>query len=132
MHADYYQSTLYPLKDKVLKIVGDFSADFYLTGGAALSRAYLFHRYSDDLDFFVNGVNDFKSRVNSLIRVFSESGLKFNTSVADEGFARIFIIEGDSTLKLDFVKYSFPETRIHYTLNVKPKEVKIYRFENQF
>jgi hypothetical protein len=103
MHADYYQSTLYPLQDKVLKIVGESSADFYLTRGTALSRAYLFHRYSDDLDFFVNGVIDFKSKVNTLIKEFSESGFKFDIPVADEGFARIFIIEEDCTLKIDFV-----------------------------
>jgi len=103
MHADYYQSTLYPLQDKVLKIVGDLSGDFYLTGGTVLSRAYLFHRFSDDLDFFVNGVMDFKLKVNALIKGFSESGLKFDVSLADEGFARIFIIEGDCTLKIDFV-----------------------------
>jgi len=103
MHADYYQNTLYPLQDKVLKMVGDLSGDFYLTGGTALSRAYLFHRYSDDLDFFVNGVNDFKLRVNTLIRGFYESGFRFDVSVADEGFARIFIFEEDCTLKLDFV-----------------------------
>ena len=29
---------------------------FYLTGGTALGRCYLNHRYSDDLDFFVNDV----------------------------------------------------------------------------
>ena len=103
MHADYYQNILYPLQDKVLKIVGESSAGFYLTGGTALSRAYLFHRYSDDLDFFVNGVMDFKSKVNTLIKEFSESGFKFDIPVADEGFARIFIIEGDCTLKIDFV-----------------------------
>jgi hypothetical protein len=103
MHADYYQNTLYPLQDKVLKIVGNLSAEFYLTGGTALSRAYLFHRYSDDLDFFVNDVHDFKSRINSLIRGFSEAGLKFDVSVADEGFARILITEGVCILKLDFV-----------------------------
>ncbi|MCD4795127.1 MAG: nucleotidyl transferase AbiEii/AbiGii toxin family protein [Bacteroidales bacterium] len=27
---------------------------FYLTGGTALVRFYLNHRYSEDLDFFVN------------------------------------------------------------------------------
>jgi len=27
---------------------------FYLTGGTAASRGYLGHRFSDDLDFFVN------------------------------------------------------------------------------
>jgi hypothetical protein len=31
-----------------------FAQAFYLTGGTALAGFYLFHRYSDDLDFFTN------------------------------------------------------------------------------
>lgn len=50
----YYTDTLYPLQDKVLKIIDALGTPFYLTGGTALSRCYLHHRYSDDLDFFVN------------------------------------------------------------------------------
>jgi predicted nucleotidyltransferase component of viral defense system len=51
MHDDYYGNILYPLQYKVLEIVAELPVDFYLTGGTALSRAYLNHRYSDDLDF---------------------------------------------------------------------------------
>jgi hypothetical protein len=35
----------------VLEIINNLDVDFYLTGGTALSRFYLNHRYSDDLDF---------------------------------------------------------------------------------
>lgn len=50
----YYNDTLYPLQDNVLKLVDELQTPFYLTGGTALSRCYFNHRYSDDLDFFVN------------------------------------------------------------------------------
>lgn len=103
MHDDYYQNTLYPLQDKVLEIIGNLPVGFYLTGGTALSRAYLHHRYSDDLDFFVNGVTDFKSQVNKVIKALPKFGHHIETTVADEGFARIFVFEGDNSLKLDFV-----------------------------
>ena len=103
MHDDYYQNTLYPLQDKILEIVGKLPVEFYLTGGTALSRAYLHHRYSDDLDFFVNNVNDFKSQVNTIIKALTQSSLSFNTTVADEGFARLFVFDGEHALKLDFV-----------------------------
>ena len=103
MHEDYYQNTLYPLQDKVLNIVARLSVDFYLTGGTALSRAYLHHRYSDDLDFFVNSATDFKSQVNSVIKALKETGLQIETPVADDGFARIFVSEDENSLKLDFV-----------------------------
>lgn len=103
MHDDYYQNTLYPLQDKVLEIVGKLTVGFYLTGGTALSRAYLHHRYSDDLDFFVNGVSDFKSQVNTVIKALSDAGYFIDTSVADDGFARMFVFDGELSLKLDFV-----------------------------
>lgn len=103
MHADYYQNTLYPLQDKVLSIIGQLSVEFYLTGGTALSRVYLHHRYSEDLDFFVNGAKDFKQQVNTVINSLTDSGMKVDSSVADEGFARIFIFEGENSLKVDFV-----------------------------
>lgn len=32
---------------------------FYLTGGTTLSRGYYNHRFSDDLDYFLNGHPDF-------------------------------------------------------------------------
>jgi hypothetical protein len=103
MHDDYYQNTLYPLQDKVLKIVAKLPVGFYLTGGTALSRAYFHHRYSDDLDFFVNGATDFKAQVNIIIKELTSTCNKIETSVADEGFARIFVFEGHSSLKIDFV-----------------------------
>lgn len=103
MHDDYFQNILYPLQDKVFKIVAQLPVDFYLTGGTALSRAYLHHRYSNDLDFFVNGLPDFKSQVNAIIKALSSEGHRFDSSVADEGFARIFVFEGETSLKIDFV-----------------------------
>ena len=54
MHEKYYLDKLYPLQDKILDVIEQLKLDFYLTGGTALSRCYLQHRYSDDLDFFVN------------------------------------------------------------------------------
>lgn len=103
MHDDYYQNTLYPLQDKILEIVGNLSVGFYLTGGTALSRAYLHHRYSDDLDFFVNDVSDFKSQVNTIIKALADAGHSIDISVADDGFARIFVFDDNHSLKLDFV-----------------------------
>jgi hypothetical protein len=44
---------LYPFQDEVLGVITGLETDFHLTGGAAASRAYLGHRFSDDLDLFV-------------------------------------------------------------------------------
>ncbi|MFN7189323.1 MAG: nucleotidyl transferase AbiEii/AbiGii toxin family protein [Cyclobacteriaceae bacterium] len=57
-----YNEQLYPLQDSVLSLVGSLPTPFYLTGGTALSRFLLHHRFSDDLDFFVTGQPDFIKR----------------------------------------------------------------------
>lgn len=87
----------------MLQIVSKLPVDFYLTGGTVLSRVYLNHRYSDDLDFFVNNADNFKSQVNTVIKAITDSGLPFDISIADEGYARMFVFTGEHALKLDFV-----------------------------
>ncbi|OGW46206.1 MAG: hypothetical protein A2Y66_07205 [Nitrospirae bacterium RBG_13_41_22] len=103
MQKDYYQNILYPLQNKVLKMIERLPVDFYLTGGTALSRAYLNHRYSDDLDFFINGSDNFKSQVDTIVKSLPEIELKPEIIQADEGFVRINIRERQCMLKLDFV-----------------------------
>lgn len=87
----------------MLEIVSGLPVEFYLTGGTALSRAYLHHRHSDDLDFFLNWAQDFKQQVNEVIRAFSSSSQEFEVASIDENYARIFITGPACTLKLDFV-----------------------------
>ena len=50
---------LYVLQDEVMRAVFSRQLGFYLTGGTALSRFHLNHRYSDDLDFFTHEINAF-------------------------------------------------------------------------
>lgn len=62
MLEEYYEKQLYPLQDRVLSVIDKIPSKFYLTGGTAISRAYFHHRYSDDLDFFVNHEPDFEQQ----------------------------------------------------------------------
>ena len=55
-----YYNKIYAVQDEIMEIVQRQEVDFYLTGDTALSRCYLNHRYSDDLDFFINQSPDFK------------------------------------------------------------------------
>ncbi len=50
----YYKTKLYPFQDGILDIVRRSGTPFYLTGGTALSRRWFGHRYSEDLDLFVD------------------------------------------------------------------------------
>ena len=103
MPGDYYENILYPIQDKVLRLLNSLPVDFYLTGGTALSRAYLNHRYSDDLDFFLNGSESFKDQAETVVKNMPQLNLKFEILQADEGFLRIIITDKSCSLKLDFV-----------------------------
>jgi len=96
----YYENTLYPLQDKVLGLVDGLGASFYLTGGTALSRFYFNHRYSDDLDFFLNDDPNFQTGVKRIINAISGSGLKQIVEKKEESFCRLTV---EGILKLDFV-----------------------------
>jgi hypothetical protein len=87
----------------VFRLLDPLPVDFYLTGGTALSRAYLNHRYSDDLDFFVNGSVSFKIQAETVVKNLPQLGLKFEVLQADEGFVRIIVNDNFNSLKLDFV-----------------------------
>lgn len=102
MPGRYYQNKVYPLQDKVLKVIETANLDFYLTGGTALGRCYLKHRYSDDLDFFVNDHKNFKQQCNLAVDLLKISW-KCNIATTSASFVRLFIEEDDLVLKIDFV-----------------------------
>jgi len=93
----------------VFKIVKDLNLPFYLTGGTALSRFYFNHRYSDDLDFFVNEDPSYKIYINSLLEYFNHPAkdidFKLNVErvVVTDNFSQLFLYKGDVELKVDFV-----------------------------
>jgi predicted nucleotidyltransferase component of viral defense system len=67
LYVPDYKS-LYLLQDKALEVLKGHISPFYLTGGTALGRYYLDHRFSDDLDFFVNRDPGFKQGVNRIYK----------------------------------------------------------------
>ena len=103
MQKNYYQNILYPLQDKVLRVVEKLPVDFYLTGGTVLSRAYLNHRYSDDLDFFVNQNPNFEKQVELIIRSLKNEKTGIEIAVTGDSFARVFVQHEEAVLKIDFV-----------------------------
>ncbi len=103
MSVDYYTSSLYPLQDKVLRLVEKTNHSFYLTGGTALSRHYLHHRYSDDLDFFLNDNPNFKKEAGELVSLFQKTFSSVQIGVSDEHFLRLFIKDREVELKVEFI-----------------------------
>ena len=107
-YSTYYETKLYPMQDEVLKNLKSLGLPFYLTGGTALSRGYYNHRYSEDLDLFVNNDSDFLSHVEKALDFLKKTGFTVNTKTMNESFVRIVINSGlggltEEGLKIDFV-----------------------------
>jgi predicted nucleotidyltransferase component of viral defense system len=95
-----YENIIYPLQDRVLAAFEKAGTGFYLTGGTALSRYYFGHRYSDDLDFFVNDDKKFEEYMVSVYSALKDAGIAVEQKVNDERFKRII---ADKILKIEFV-----------------------------
>lgn len=103
MREKSYPDKIYPFQDKILKAVEKLKVDFYLTGGTALSRFYLQHRYSDDLDFFVNDHPDFKNQCKRVVSVFQQAKWQLDVTTTSDSFVRVFLEDGGTSMKIDFV-----------------------------
>lgn len=97
---------LYKFQNEVLKLIDELDLDFYLGGGTALSRLYLNHRYSNDLDFFC-GSQDFVEHIQQVSETLMSSGFKVDTFGISQTFGRLHITdnrsEPDAPLKVDFI-----------------------------
>lgn len=94
---------IYKIQDRVLNLIIPSLNDFYLTGGTALGRYYLNHRYSDDLDFFVNKDPEFSNKVQEIFRILKQE-FKINETVTflTSDFVRISLFD-EVSLKIEFV-----------------------------
>lgn len=104
MDRSFYFDVLYPLQDRVLQVLDRHETGFYLTGGTAASRGYLRHRFSDDLDFFVNDQKDFRLWAERFIAALSE-GNEWHIAVSqrEERFVRLSLVEQSIRLKIEMV-----------------------------
>ena len=104
MIDDFNARILYPFQDEVLKSINRLETGFYLTGGTAASRGYLNHRYSDDLDFFVNDEPDFVLWVERVIQSLS-SIKNWDLEILSryDRFVRLNLNQSELALKLEFI-----------------------------
>jgi predicted nucleotidyltransferase component of viral defense system len=95
-----------------MSILNHSGTDFFLTGGTALSRAYYNHRYSDDLDFFLNQSNTYDEQLDKVFALLKEAGFVWSTEkdyTRAENFTTIKVRkDSDVLLKLDFVNDLVP------------------------
>lgn len=107
-YSSYYETKLYPIQNEVLRNLKDLNLPFYLTGGTALSRGYFNHRYSDDLDLFVNNDGDFLSHVETFVDTLKTNGFSVEIQpTSSDTFSRIFINKNIGGLDKDGLKVDF-------------------------
>jgi hypothetical protein len=95
---------LYQIQDKSLLALKPVLSPFYLTGGTALGRFYLNHRFSEDLDFFMNQSDSFNSSVKKIEKVLKDNfSVLLNESIVNEDYVRYYIEDEDVKLKIEFV-----------------------------
>jgi hypothetical protein len=115
LHSEYYEERLYPLQNGVANVVCNCATPFYLTGGTALSRVYYRHRYSDDLDFFVNNCDEFQHWVKKVLVGLETAGYSWDPEkgfVQSPNFVSLILLDvsKNTRLKIDFVN----DTVAHY------------------
>jgi len=128
-NKDY--NKLYQLQDKFLSWWLSLGLPFYLTGGTALGRFYLNHRFSDDLDFFTNANTKYTSSIAELNRkIKGQFEVNLQQSLFADDFTRFFITDDDLFLKIELIndieyyagkpaayKYGFIDTPLNILSN---------------
>lgn len=85
------------MQDQVLAAAAPAATGFYLTGGTALGRIYLRHRYSEDLDLFVNDDDRFGIWADRLLETWrSERSWRVSVQRRDPRFVRALVAKGDT------------------------------------
>ncbi len=103
MDKDFYLNRLYPFQDEVLQCIRAVDTEFYLGGGTAVSRGYLQHRFSDDLDFFVNDQPHFIRWAERIIQALSStSPWRVNVLNKDDFFVRL-VVHQQVSLKIELI-----------------------------
>jgi len=102
---NFYERKLYPLQDIILN--SKEINYFYLTGGTALSRFYYNHRFSDDLDFFCDGLkyteNEFAVFFQRFVYSIENEFDEINVTLNNKFFKRLFVKKNNIELKIEFI-----------------------------
>ena len=100
----FYLNQLYPFQDQVLRVISTIDTNLYLSGGTALSRGYLHHRFSDDLDFFINDNPRFELWADRVIqRLAGNSDWSTQVLQREKRYTRINLVKAEINLKIELI-----------------------------
>lgn len=102
---------LSPNQQKVLSALADektITDAFILSGGTALAKYYLHHRYSEDLDFFTE--QEFDPQAISVLLKRLQKTLGIDSFTFESSFNRnlFFLHVSDDVIKIEFTYFPFP------------------------
>jgi hypothetical protein len=117
----YYEKVLYPLQDRILAVAARYGDALVFTGGTALARLYLHHRYSDDLDLF-----SLEPKPGELGRAFANTlqgqGLIVEPVTEAVAFMRFWAGDGKSRIQVDVA----PDSRRLEATEASPLAVRAH------
>ncbi len=96
----YYEGDLYPLQDRILAVAGTYGDALVLTGGTALARLYLHHRYSDDVDLFTQQGHA-GTLGRDLANELRSAGLTVEPVTESVAFVRMWVGDGAHRIQVD-------------------------------
>lgn len=100
----FYLDVLYPLQDEVLAITSSLETGLYLSGGTAISRGYLHHRYSEDLDLFADDAPDFGLWAARLIQALAKDRRwRLEVVQREERLVRMALSASQGVLKVELI-----------------------------
>lgn len=95
---------LYRLQNKFLAWWATLDFPFYLTGGTALGRFYLNHRYSEDLDFFMNNDPRYNQYIDEFIqKVQGHFSTDLNQALFTDDFTRLYVSDEEVSIKIELI-----------------------------
>lgn len=104
MDRSHFFDRLYPLQDEVLQVLSATETGLYLSGGTAASRGYLQHRFSEDLDLFVNDDASFGLWTARFIdRLAGRPEWHLRVLLREARFVRLEVESTATTLKVEMV-----------------------------
>lgn len=96
---------LYQLQNKFLTLANTINIPFYLTGGTALGRFYLDHRFCENLYYNIDNGNSYLYYISELMnKIRGNFTVKYNESIFNEDFTRIAVVEDDVILNIDLMR----------------------------
>lgn len=131
---------LYQLQDKLLALTLSLNLPLYLTGGTAIGRFYLDHRFCDNLYFHVNDSQRYLEYISVLSKKIGEKfEIDLHNSLFTEDYTRFIILEDDLILKIEFIRnvnfnphklIEYKYGRIDTPTNILPKKLKAILWRN--